>query len=333
MKTLSPWLKMWLMVAATFALAAAAYATPRALEVEWSWHTYNFYDRLVYFIPVLGVIALYLVRFKGRVVDSTPAVATDVFAQELIAAKYIVERSKGRLTVRLNKSVGVIVSTKQTGRQSQLYYGLKPMPRGDAWLIILMLLIPALALLVAMYYASKVVRFGTASMDAIAHRASQRPEGSEKSINGMLTEGLSEARRINLEAYEAAKSNYQDMILLSLVFGMLAAALAVISIAYLDDAGVVSVDGEIILYVGILAFVATAIFSAFVVRRRLKSRLDDLKGWKDRLSHAMYWQTHPTSDEITPDSQFELLAEASKKIPEWLEIRRRSSARAEAIVR
>lgn len=129
MKALSPWSKVWLLVVAVFALTAAVYATPRTLEVEWSWHDYSFYDRLAYFVPVIGVIALYLIRFKGRVMDSTPVGATEVVAQELVAAKHIVERGKGRLTVRLSKSVGVVVSAKQTGQQSQLYYGLKPMLR------------------------------------------------------------------------------------------------------------------------------------------------------------------------------------------------------------
>ena len=324
MKALSPWSKVWLLVVAIFALTVAAYTAPRALEVEWSLHTYNFYYRLVYFIPAIGVIASYLIRFKSRVIDNTPSGATDAVAQELITAKHIVERSKGRLVVRLNKSVGVVVSAKQTGRQSQLYYGLKPMPRGDAWLIILVLLLTPIALLVAAYYLSKVVRFGKDALDEITFRASLRPEDHEKSIEEMLTEGLSEARRISLEAYEASKSNYQDMMLLTLVVGMLAAAVAVVSIAHLDGAEVIEVDRDILPAVGIIAFAVTTIVSMFAVRWRLRPRLDDLGDWRSRLSYALKWEARPIEDEMAASSQFELLVGASKKIPEWLEIRRRS---------
>lgn len=331
MKTLSPWSKVWLLVVAIFALTVAAYATPEVLEVEWSWHTYNFYYRLAYFIPVIGVIALYLIRFKGRVMDTTPAGATEAVAQELIASKHIVERSKGRLTVRLSKSVGAVVSAKQIGQQSQLHYGLKPMPRGDAWLIILVLLIPALALLVAAFYLSKVVRFGKDSLDEITLRASLRPGDRQKSIGEMLTEGLSEARRISLEAYEASRSNYQDMMLLTLVVGMIAAAIAVVSIAFMDSAETINVDGDILPSVGIVAFAATTIASMFAVRWRLRPRLDDLGSWRSRLSYALEWEARPTADEMAASSQFELLVGASRKIPEWLEIRRKSMLAREPI--
>jgi hypothetical protein len=325
MKALLPWLKIWLIVAATFALTAALYATPRALEVEWSWDFENLlYERLLYYAPTIGIIALYLTKFKGRVIDSTPEPATEAVAQELIASRYIVERDKGRLNVRLNRSVGVVISARPIDRQCQLRYGLKTMPRGSAWLAILTLIVPAIAVFVAVYYLSKVVRFGVGSMDEITHRASNRPEGNGKSINEMITEGLSEARRISLEAYEASKSNYEDLILLSLLSGALAAAVVIFSTAYLGDAEEFNIDGDVVLYAGATAFLVPTVLSIFTVRRKLKPRLDDLRRWNGRLSYAAGCEACPPADGMAPDSQFELLAEASKEIPVWLEIRRKS---------
>ncbi|MGB2580933.1 MAG: hypothetical protein WBD03_00490 [Thermoplasmata archaeon] len=319
MKTSWPWLKVVLIVALTIVLTAI----PCIIYLD-SDFGYLLTRTMLYVGSLLGVVALYLTKFRGRAMVGTPDSTTDKLARELMASGYIVERVKGRLNVRIDRSVGAVVVVKQRGGQRLLYYGLETMPRGAAWVIFLSICMPPIAMIVVVYYLSKVIRFGGEPLDRIALNASQRREGQEKSVKEMLIEGISEARRMSLEAYEAVRCNYQDMLILSLVLGLVSMIITVVLLLYLTNISSVIVDGEVALWAGAVAFVGSVILSFVFVRRRYRPKLNRLRVWKATLSNAFESEGYPTSEEVTPDSHFELLAKASREIPEWLEIRRKS---------
>lgn len=251
-------------------------------------------------------------------------VITGKLSQELMARGYVIERIKGHLVVRIDQSVGAVLIVRRQGQKCQLYYGLETMQRGASKVIILSLFAPPIALALTIYYLSKVIRFGRESLDVIAMNASQRPETQEKSVKEMLTEGVSEARRMCIEAYEAAKSNYEDVLVLTLILGLVSFTITIALLFRLSNVNGFVVDGGTALFVGATAFVVPVILSFVFVRRRYLPKLDRLRAWRATLSDAFESEGYPTSGEIASDSHFELLVRASKEIPEWLEIRRKS---------
>jgi hypothetical protein len=322
MKTSSPWLKVVLIVALTIVVTAVSCII--CVICADSSLGYLLSRIILYVGSLLGVVALYSTKFRGRAMVGTSDNITNDLARELMAGGHIIERVKGRLNVRIDRSVGAAVVVKQKGQQRYLYYGLETMPRGAAWIIVLALIAPPITMIVVVYYLSKVIRFGRETLDGIALKASERPEGQEKSVKEMLIEGISEARRMSLEAYEAVRSNYQDMLILSLVFGLVSMILTVVLFLYFDSVNGVIVDGEVALCAGAVAFFGSVIMSFMLVRRRYRPKLNRLRAWSDTLSNAFESEGYPTGGEVTPDSHFELLAKASREIPEWLEIRRKS---------
>lgn len=321
MKLSRPWSKVVLIVALTIILSAVACV----IFLDSDTPAGHLLFRITFYVgPLVGLVVLYQSKFRGPAMVGTSDRITDDLARELMKGGHIVERAKGRLIVRVDKSVGVVVLSKQKGQHRYLYYGLETMPRGAAWVIFLFIIVPPIALFVITYYLSKVIRFGEDTLDGIALNASQKTEHQEKSIKEMLIEGISEARRLSVEAYEAAKSNYDDLIVLSLVSGLLLVMATVISLLYLDRISGFVATGEILLYASVAVFVATVILLYAFFRQRYRHRLGRLRDWSETLSRAFESEGRPPGGEITPDSHFELLAEASREIPGWLEIRRKS---------
>ncbi len=319
MKISQPWLKVVLIVALTIVLTAVACIICLGSDAGIP------LVRIMFYVgPLLGFVALYYSRFRGPVMVGTSDSIISGLARELMARGYLIEKVKGRLNVRIDRSVGVAVILRQKGQRHHLYYRLETMPRGAAWIIILFLFAPPIALFVVVYYVSKVIRFGGESLDGIALKTSQRLEGQEKSVKEMLIEGISEARRISIEAYEATKSNRDDMLVLSVASGLLSMIVTVFSLLHFDATYEVAVHGAVALFAGVVAFVTPVALSYVLVRRRYMPKLGRLKAWGDALSSAFESEGHPTGGEITPDSHFELLAEASGEVPGWLKIRRKS---------
>jgi hypothetical protein len=274
---------------------------------------------IVYFAPIAGIVIAYLMRFKAGSLSGSPEAITDAVFRGLIASGAIVENAGDRIRVRLSRRVGVRIQLSRTDQTWTVSYGIEMNQLGAFWIILLGLTVPFVSFVLMLFLLSKVVRFGKGELKEIVSRATMGPENRERDIKGLLVESLSEARRISLEAHEVLKSDYEDLLTLSIVAGILALFVPIMFGAwgYLDDpvSALIAFSAS---------FSITTALSMLLVRRRFKSQLDQVRAWKDSLAFALNVEISPASEDISSGSSFEMLARATKEMPNWLEIRRKS---------
>jgi hypothetical protein len=274
---------------------------------------------IVYFAPIAGIVIAYLMRFKAGSLSGSPEAITDAVFRGLIASGAIVENAGDRIRVRLSRRVGVRIQLSRTDQTWTVSYGIEMNQLGAFWIILLGLTVPFVSFVLMLFLLSKVVRFGKGELKEIVSHATKGPENRERDIKGLLVESLSEARRISLEAHEVLKSDYEDLLTLSIVAGILALFVPIMFGAwgYLDDpvSALIAISAS---------FSFTTALSMLLVRRRFKSQLDQVRAWKDSLAFALNVEISPASEDISSGSSFEMLARATKEMPNWLEIRRKS---------
>jgi hypothetical protein len=274
---------------------------------------------IVYFAPIAGIVIAYLMRFKAGSLSGSPEAITDAIFRGLIASGAIVENAGDRIRVRLSRRVGVRIQLSRTDQTWTVSYGIEMNQLGAFWIILLGLTVPFVSFVLMLFLLSKVVRFGKGELKEIVSHATKGPENRERDIKGLLVESLSEARRISLEAHEVLKSDYEDLLTLSIVAGILALFVPIMFGAwgYLDDpvSALIAFSAS---------FSITTALSMLLVRRRFKSQLDQVRAWKDSLAFALNVEISPASEDISSGSSFEMLARATKEMPNWLEIRRKS---------
>jgi hypothetical protein len=274
---------------------------------------------IVYFAPIAGIVIAYLMRFKAGSLSGSPEAITDAVFRGLIASGAIVENAGDRIRVRLSRRVGVRIQLSRTDQTWTVSYGIEMNQLGAFWIILLGLTVPFVSFVLMLFLLSKVVRFGKGELKEIVSHATKGPENRERDIKGLLVESLSEARRISLEAHEVLKSDYEDLLTLSIVAGILALFVPIMFGAwgYLDDpvSALIAISAS---------FSFTTALSMLLVRRRFKPQLDQVGVWKDTLAFALNVEISPASEDISSGSSFEMLARATKEMPNWLEIRRKS---------
>jgi hypothetical protein len=273
---------------------------------------------IVYFAPIAGIVIAYLMRFKAGSLSGSPEAITDAVFRDLIASGAITENAGDRIRVRLSRSVGARIQLSRTDQKWTVSYGIELNPRGAFWIIPLGLIVPFVSFALMLFLLGKVNRFGKGELREILSRVTLDPENRERDIKGLLVESLSEARRISFEAHEVLKSDYEDLQALSLVAGILALSATIMFGAWghLDDpvSALIAFSAS---------FSITTALSMLLARRRFKPQLDKVRAWKDLLSFALNVEIFPASDDVSPDSSFEMLARATKEMPNWLEIRRK----------
>lgn len=150
-------------------------------------------------------------------------------------------------------------------------------------------------------------------------RRTQRDEIKEN-----LLEGLSEARRLANEAYIAANSAYQDMILLSITLvGLLGGVSLFVLLSQtelfpLDDRFVAS------LLAGMAISIAASILLILMLSRRMRPNVLRLSDWVRRLDFAVARELSPRSNEEA-ETSIEILFTAYDQVPSWLRARRKGA--------
>jgi hypothetical protein len=318
MKAIRPWLYVTLIIISMFAFTAILYTALAVLTAPDLWSI------ILYWGPMAGVVILYYTRFKSASLCNTADTAAEALSRELMGAKYLVERAGTDFIVRLDRSTGVAVAVKPKDQGCQASYCLKATPRGRARLGILTVIVPPMAFFLLVFYLSKAIRFGEGPLRKIAEGVKAQPVKRERGIRELLTEGLSEARRLALEAYEARRSDYEDMVILSFVMGLFALLVALLVSFYIGGWEGPDVNPLMAIVAGTVAFGFSTLLSVYLVRRKYSPQLDGLRSWNSALSAAFESEALPAIGDVTPHSSFELLAEASRELPTWVEIRRTS---------
>jgi hypothetical protein len=149
--------------------------------------------------------------------------------------------------------------------------------------------------------------------------------GAKADTRTMLVECLSEGRRLSVEAYEGARSNYQDSILMLVTVSLvLSAALVLSSGAYLLKDFDAEARGVLSLLIGVVTGITASLVSWRLLARRSKPRINELKAWTARLEVAL---SREVAQEQLPDgepSSLELIVESYNETPKWLKVRRKA---------
>ena len=282
---------------------------------------------IIYYSPLVGVAIACLVSYEaGRISGQLEATTAALF-YELATTGAIAENLGDTIRVRLSRSVSASIRLKGSNRTWVVSYGMELSQHGFFWIIVLGLTLPFLALLLTLLFLMKVNSFGNDKLMVVLPRASASTEHHRREdVRELLVECLSEARRVSLEAHEVLRSDYEDMITLSFVAGLLTLASVLIAVPshYLDDP-----LSALVLMLSLFAAVTGLL--ALSARKRFKPRMNEVTKWNNLLSHALEAERLPVNDDVSSDSAFELLARATREMPGWLEIRRRSMLAREPI--
>lgn len=273
---------------------------------------------------LITVIISFQLRFKLTKDRAAPGPLLTNLAYRLRVSGYRVTEEGGRLTVRMSSTSAVHITTRQVSDGTWVLYKASATPSGFSIMIVLMFTMLgaplALALSLFMLYRTSIF-----ASTRVLPRLSQLPIPQEQGIKAdtrmTIVESLSEGRRLSSEAYESARSNYHDSVIIMTVIGMvLAVILGILVFTQIDAED----RGPIALAVGVLSAVAFSAISWFMLAARSRPRIAEFKAWAAKLDAALSREVAGQNPSDSDPSSFELIADSFKEMPKWLKARRRA---------
>jgi len=142
-------------------------------------------------------------------------------------------------------------------------------------------------------------------------------------IHGMLVGSLSTALGMSRDAFEAQSKAYTDAksYLVITGFTVWLAVLVAVFVA-LNGFNLATGVWDLPIAAAFGAALVVGVGLFLILRRRFVPRLARYRTWSDRLSRALEREMSTTDREAPETSTFELLAEASMQVPDWLGARR-----------
>jgi len=284
---------------------------------------------LRFWIAVLLTCAMaFGLRFKLSQVATKPEQALFNLAYRLRISGYRVTAKPGLLAVQISGTTEVKVNAKEIPTGSVITYQLDATPSG--WLIWVVLFLfssylPLVPLAISLFMLYRVRAFATERVlprlfaPPISERTDERAD-----TRWMLTNSLSEGRRLSAEAYEAAESNYQDVILVLVSAGLIIATFMglLVDVYLLHDLS--TQDQIILVMLSTLPFALIfPLLSWRLLRAKTVPKLEELKSWSTRLDVALSKEVAGQNPPDNEPSTFELVAESTRMLPTWLKARRR----------
>ncbi len=263
----------------------------------------------------------FLVRFRLRVVEGSPRAVLANLAHRLRVSRYSVTEKARMMSVQISSSASIKIMAQEHPEGTLLTYRASTTHSGLAAILILILFgygIPiAFAVALIGLYRSCVF-----ASDRVIPRLSLAPLAGtmdEKArTQAILIDSLSEGRRLSTEAYEAAKSNYHDSIIVSVTISVVAALVLALTLGYLSE----SLEASVVLAVSLS--ILLSVLSWRYLAKRAKPRLNDLQGWRTRFDLALTREIASQSPPDNEPSSFEMLAESLRELPSWLRILEKS---------
>jgi len=268
-------------------------------------------------------------RLKLQTVKGDPETVLDDLAHRLRISRYRVSQKAGLLSVQISPTSAIKIRAKPAPDGTLVFFQTDATPTG--WSIVVMLLIlniiPLFGLALAMFMLYRTTVFAS---DRILPRLSQLPVPGEPTrevdTHTMLVESLSEGWRLSAEAYEAARSNYQDSILLMVSVSLL---LSMVLAAFTGLYVLSESEGNLRLIISILAGFATAVTSSVaswqLLARKSRARIAELRAWTTKLESALSREVASEPFLDGEPSAFELVTESCGEIANWLKARRKAS--------
>jgi membrane protein implicated in regulation of membrane protease activity len=274
---------------------------------------------------VLFVLAFSLRFGLGNVVADPITVVNDL-AHKLRVARYRVEVTNGELIAQVDSMSAIRIRARASGSGAELTYRMDGTPAG--WTVTLILVFSGYFIIlippVVLFMLRRVRRF--AQEQVVPSLVTSEVPGADSAslrIHKALVDSLSEGYRLSSEAYEAEKSNYEDNVIILVVLGFL--VLVGSSLAFLAiNIGAFSENFSISFPMSVAIASSFTFLSVWLLRRRVKPRLNELKGWATKLEGALVQEISSAKPKDEEPGVFELLADAWKHVPKWLEVRRKS---------
>jgi len=291
----------------------------------------NFLGGWFLWAPVLAALAVLPAAFLREAELDTgleaPAQVRAALAANLRGEGLEVGAEPDAIWVRIDALSAVRIRARTTDRGTVLSSQARATIAG--WLLLLGLVasvvgsLPAVALTLVLFRRAN--RFARARAPAAFGGKGGTAVSSGDEVRAILVGSLSSALRIAREASDAQRKAYTDALTIiavaaftswtALLIGLFVALNGFNLITGQWDVPIVgATGGTLVLSVVLLS----------VVRRRFLPRLARYRTWIDRLSDAFDREMSPEAAEPSAASTFELLAEASTQVPDWLDAQRRA---------
>ncbi len=271
---------------------------------------------------------VYLLRFRLTTIPGEPEHVLPALAHQLRASRMRVTERPGLLSVQVSSLAAIRIKARAVPEGTLVTYRADATPAG--WSIIAILLIYSVAsplsLAFSLYILYRSAGFaGRRILPKLSGPLVRVSPTTGLSTRTLLIEGLSEARRLSAESYEAARSNYQDAIIVMVTIAFLMfPILAWFTGAYLLEGFTASTRILASFGVGMAAAVSSSLVSWRLLAAKKKSKIEDLRLWSARLEVALSREIESKPPLDAEPSSFELIASAYEKLPEWLRTRRRA---------
>lgn len=298
----------------------------RAIPADLSFGFNSVYYRM-WFGVLAGTAIAFSLRLRLALVKGTPDIVLAQLAHRLRVSGYRVSETPQQLSVQISSTSAIKIRTKPVPEGTLVSYSADATPAG--WSIVVILLLIPMATLFSMSIALFMLyRSAVFASDRVLPRLSLLPipeePGAEAKTRTVLIECLSEGRRLSAEAYEAARSNYQDTILMLVTVSLaLSAAVALSSCAYLLQDFDAESRVALSLLIGIVAGITASLISWRLLAGRSRPRINELKAWTARLEVALSREVAQEQLLDGEPSSLELIVESYKETPKWLKVRRK----------
>ena len=268
-----------------------------------------------YFGVLIATALAFILKFRVRAVEGEPKSVLADLAHRLRVSQFSVVEKKSMLSVRMSNYQAIKVAAKRIPEGTLVEYRADAAPSGWTVIIILLLFMftAPFALVIALYglYRSATFASDTVLPRLVSLSASGSAE-KEPDTRAMLIDSLSEGRRLSSEAYAAARSNYEDAIIISVTIGIILSLILALFVVFFSI--------TIAIVVGLVSGVLFSIISWRLLAKRSKPRLEELKSWGARFEVAFSRETASQNPPDGEPSAFELVTESLKEAPYWLKI-------------
>ena len=276
-------------------------------------------------IAVVAFAVPFLIRFPLATLRTTPDAGLAYLGHRLRAAGFRVSEEEGRLTIRTGPLVLLRLDARAAAGGCEVRYRVDLEPVGGSGYALLMgamfLLVagvPPLVLVARLRSIEARVLRPLVPADGVVPE-----ERAGDAVRAALVDGISEAHRLAAEAYEATRARYWDLRGIVGLVGVLAGALLLLAaVLLLPDSDAVRRASTALPFV-VAGGIAAAAPLGVLVRRRVRPALLRYREWADRLRSSLAQETAGAPAE-PGGSRFELLLEASREVPDWIEARHRA---------
>jgi len=279
-----------------------------------------------YVMPVAALAVVFALRFRLSTVPEAPRKVLSKLAHQLRASGMRVKEERGSIAVQASSLVEVKVMAKATPEGTRVLYAAYATPTGWAIILVFVLLFAWVSLAASLCFLYRSAVFsGGRVYPALSGLHADEKAAAVVSTRDMLVDSLSEARRLSAEAYEAAKSNYHDaLIMLVLGVSFISIVVSLLMWFYLPGDFTRQAGGLISIATGLVAGIAVLLVTWRSVATDAKPRMQSLRRWSKRLEYALHREIEASAPPDAEPSSLELIIDSYHQLPIWLSARRKA---------